>query len=168
MNVLYNTKYFTSIHRRPQPRSGERLQPTAQAVGGKRKLVEPPEGRKNRTFPQTVVTYNLASAPQSRDHKRRQADYGQRHQPAPKPCVIKILTSNPWRLKILQTLSANPAPVKPFKAQGGGGIPLQVSTSPSGNGTRAIFFSTKSTDRNLLTDKPANSSSAQHEISLFR
>ena len=44
-------------------------------------------------------------------------------QKARKLFVIKILTSNPWRLKILQTIFANPAPSKTFRGGGGGGIP---------------------------------------------
>ena len=37
---------------------------------------------------------------------------------------VKILTSNPYALKILQTIFANPAPVKAFSGGGGrGGTP---------------------------------------------
>jgi hypothetical protein len=35
--------------------------------------------------------------------------------------VLKILTSKPFAIKILQTLFANPAPRKPFRGRGGGG-----------------------------------------------
>ena len=37
--------------------------------------------------------------------------------------VIKILTSNSLGLKILQTLFAEPAPVKPFRGGWGEGVP---------------------------------------------
>ena len=45
---------------------------------------------------------------------------------APKACKsfkVKILTSNSYGLKILQTIFAAPAPVKAFRGMGGGGTP---------------------------------------------
>lgn len=37
--------------------------------------------------------------------------------------VVKILTCKPLRLKILQSIFADPAPVKAFRGVGGGGYP---------------------------------------------
>jgi hypothetical protein len=45
-------------------------------------------------------------------------------QKARKSFKLKILTSNPYALKILQTIFAAPAPVKAFRGMGGGGVPL--------------------------------------------
>jgi hypothetical protein len=58
-------------------------------------------------------------------------DYHRTHR---KFFVIKILTSNSLALKILQTLFAEPAPVKPFRGVGGGGY-LKISAFFP-NGTR--------------------------------
>ena len=44
--------------------------------------------------------------------------------------VFKILTSNPYGLKILQTLFAKPAPVKPFQGVRGRGVPLTTPNFP--------------------------------------
>jgi hypothetical protein len=47
--------------------------------------------------------------------------------------VFKILTSNSYGLKILQTLFAKPAPVKPFQGVGGRGVSLTTSRFPKWN-----------------------------------
>lgn len=47
-----------------------------------------------------------------------------------KSFVIKILTSNPLRLKILQAIFAKAAPVKAFQRVGGGGVPLEGADFP--------------------------------------
>ena len=41
----------------------------------------------------------------------------------PKSFVLKILTSNLFDIKILQTLFADPAPSKAFRGYGGRGVP---------------------------------------------
>jgi hypothetical protein len=47
--------------------------------------------------------------------------------------VFKILTSNSYGLKILQTLFAKPAPVKPFQGVGGRGVSLTTPDFPKWN-----------------------------------
>jgi len=74
-------------------------------------------------FPQAIVTSSLVREIQRADHCQggggRRTGFEKRH----KWLVIKILTYNPLRLKILQTSFANPAPVKAFRGGGGGGPP---------------------------------------------
>ena len=55
-------------------------------------------------------------------------------QKACKSFKVKILTSNPYALKILQTIFAAPAPVKAFRGWGEGGPPQfrNISRSESG------------------------------------
>jgi hypothetical protein len=69
----------------------------------------------------------------------RKADHGQGisgarnyHRTHRKFFVIKVLTSNSLALKILQTLFAEPAPVKAFRGGGGEGVPQTRHFSPSG------------------------------------
>ena len=47
--------------------------------------------------------------------------------------VVKILTSNPLALKILQRHFAKPAPVAAFRGGGGRGYPTPRHTSPKQN-----------------------------------
>jgi hypothetical protein len=58
--------------------------------------------------------------------------------------VVKILTSKPLGLKILQTLFAKPAPVKAFGGGGGGGMPQNARISQNElaemSAMRAHFF----------------------------
>ena len=50
---------------------------------------------------------------------------------ARKSFKVKILTSNSYALKILQTIFATPAPVKAFRGVGGGGYPPIPRIFPS-------------------------------------
>jgi hypothetical protein len=54
----------------------------------------------------------------------RRRQYTQKLQIRPNFFVIKILTSKSWRLKILQRIFAEPAPVKAFRGVGEGGTSL--------------------------------------------
>lgn len=62
-----------------------------------------------------------------------------------KPFVIKILTSNPLRLKILQAIFAKPAPVKAFQRVGGGGYPSKARISQNGSRPRALIRASRQT-----------------------
>lgn len=72
---------------------------------------------------------------------------------------IKILSSNPYALKILQTIFVNLAPVKAFKGEGGGGY-LSVPGIPTSardgidSFSRAliVYFRQKSTGRTSIRD----------------
>ena len=44
--------------------------------------------------------------------------------------AFKILTSNPYALKILQTIFAEPAPVKAFRGGWGRGVPSNLADFP--------------------------------------
>jgi hypothetical protein len=67
------------------------------------------------------VTSNLAIHKKKADHGQGVSGTSIPREKAHKFFVIKILTSNSLRLKILQSIFANPAPVKAFKRVGGGG-----------------------------------------------
>jgi hypothetical protein len=67
------------------------------------------------SFPPHLVTSNLASAiPIARSWPRR-TEHSKPQWPAPKPFVLKILTSKFFDIKILQTGFAKPAPGKAFR-----------------------------------------------------
>jgi hypothetical protein len=75
------------------------------------------------------VTSDLASHERKAEHGQggggvRDLDYCEL-----KFFIVKILTSKPLALKILQTIFANPAPVKPFTGVGEGAY----------TSTRAVF-----------------------------
>jgi hypothetical protein len=76
------------------------------------------------------VTPNLAPDKEKADHHQgvsgRRSDREKPH----KLFVIKILTSKPLRLKILQSIFAKPAPVKAFQRRGEGGTPLPPEVFP--------------------------------------
>jgi hypothetical protein len=55
--------------------------------------------------------------------------------------LFKILTSNSYGLKILQTLFVKPAPVKPFQGVGGRGVSLTCSRFPKWNRRKNRFGS---------------------------
>src|SRR5579864_8273576 len=74
-------------------------------------------------FPQHDVTSDLASRTERADHRQGGCDIFDSAEKCSKSFVIKILTSKPLGLKILQTLFANPAPVAAFQRGGGGGYP---------------------------------------------
>jgi hypothetical protein len=61
------------------------------------------------------VTSNLDLNWKKADHRQGDSGTCQASQEGCKFFVIKILTCNSLRLKILQTIFADPAPVKPFK-----------------------------------------------------
>ena len=70
---------------------------------------------------------------------------------APKACKsfkVKILTSNSYALKILQTIFAAPAPVKVFRGMGGRGYP---STSRIPSSARSRKSASRTPIQNLLT-----------------
>jgi hypothetical protein len=57
--------------------------------------------------------------------------------------VFMILTSNFYGLKILQTIFAEPAPVKAFRRGGGGGIRRKRVGFPKPNVRKQRIFSTR-------------------------
>jgi hypothetical protein len=69
------------------------------------------------------VTSDLAREFHKADHCQGESGPRTTRYKARKFFEIKILTSHPSALNILQTIFANPAPVKAFKGVGGGGIP---------------------------------------------
>jgi hypothetical protein len=75
------------------------------------------------------VTSNLALHKKKADHGQGVSGTSFPGENTHKFFVIKILTSNPLRLKILQSIFANPAPVKAFSGWGGGGTPLTQDVS---------------------------------------
>jgi hypothetical protein len=81
-------------------------------------------------FPQLNVTSDLAHKKEKADH--RHGEWGARAslQKSCNPFVVKILTSNPYALKILQTLFAKPAPVKAFQRDRGRGVPTSIPKFP--------------------------------------
>jgi hypothetical protein len=70
-------------------------------------------------FPQLDVTCDLAPRSKRADHRQGGSGIRLSAKKSPKSFVIKILTSKPLELKILQTLFADPAPVA--ASQGGWG-----------------------------------------------
>ena len=81
-------------------------------------------------FPQPNVTANLDPGIQIADHCLGGGGARRNREPGHNSFVLKILTSNPLGLKILQTMFANPAPVAAFKGVGGGGYPLKPAVFP--------------------------------------
>jgi hypothetical protein len=79
---------------------------------------------------QLNVTSDLAHKKEKADH--RHGEWGARAslQKACNSFVVKILTSNPYALKILQTLFAKPAPVKAFQRDTGRGVPTSIPKIP--------------------------------------
>ena len=79
---------------------------------------------------QPTVTSDLDPPHESADHG--QGGGGIRAGPRKRPnsFVFKILTSNSFALKILPTLFAKPAPVKPFNGVGGRGGALATPKFP--------------------------------------
>ena len=62
-------------------------------------------------FPQpNLVTSDLALHKKKADHRQGVSGTGISREKARKFFVVKILTSNPYALKILRTIFANPAP----------------------------------------------------------
>ena len=84
-------------------------------------------------FPQPDVTSNLAPRRERADHRQGGSSKGTSAKKSPKSFVVKILTSKPLGLKILQTLFANPAPVAAFQRRWGRGGPLKPGRFPELN-----------------------------------
>jgi len=68
------------------------------------------------------VTSNFASQIKKADHCRRGGSTRTERRKRRKSIVLKILTCKLFAIKILQTLFANPAPIKPSEV-GGRGVP---------------------------------------------
>lgn len=87
-------------------------------------------------FHSLFVTSNLAPHISFGRSWSRQTYYGEPHWRGPKFCVLKILTSKLFDIKILQTLFAKPAPSKTFGGVGEAGVPplsrllSQTGTAP--------------------------------------
>jgi hypothetical protein len=84
----------------------------------------------SRQFPQLDVTSDLALHKKKADHRHGEWGAGAYLEKSPNSFVVRILTSNRYALKILQTLFAEPAPVKAFQRGKGGGDPDQVPKFP--------------------------------------
>src|SRR5579862_7460316 len=82
-------------------------------------------------FPQADVTFNLALPPKRADSDQGGGGVCGSREKDRNSFVVKILTSKPLALKILQTLFANPAPVRRSSRGGGGGIPHKRQVSPN-------------------------------------
>ena len=74
-------------------------------------------------FHKRGVTSALAPKIERADHGQGGGGGGEDSEKHRKSIVLKILTSNPLGLKILQTVFAEPAPVKAFRRCGEGGTP---------------------------------------------
>ena len=71
------------------------------------------------------VTSNLAPNSQQADHGQSGGSIGRESNSMRNSFALKILTLKSSAIKILQTLFANPAPRKPLRGIGGGGIPQE-------------------------------------------
>jgi hypothetical protein len=67
------------------------------------------------------VTCNLAAVAKRADDSRGGGGIDKHRGRGSNSLVVKILTSKFFDIKILQPLSADPAPVKAFRGWGGGG-----------------------------------------------
>ncbi len=70
-------------------------------------------------FHTRLVTSNLALNKKKADHCEGVSGTSTAREKARKFFVVKILTSNPLGLNILQGIFAHPAPVKAFRGAGG-------------------------------------------------
>jgi len=91
-------------------------------------------------FHSLFVTSNLAPHISFGRSWSRQTYYGEPHWRGPKFCVLKILTSKLFDIKILQTLFAKPAPSKTFGGVGEGGYPHFHACFPKPGQRRADLF----------------------------
>jgi hypothetical protein len=82
------------------------------------------------SFPQPLVTPDLDPETQTADHRQGGGGARRNQELGPNPFVLKILTSKPLGLKILQTIFANPAPVAAFREGDGGGVPFKSGDFP--------------------------------------
>ncbi len=78
------------------------------------------------TFPQINVTSDLAPSSEKVDHCQGGGGARDSRKKSTKSFVVKIVTSKPLGLKILQRLFANPAPVVPFPGVREGGTSVSV------------------------------------------
>ena len=91
-----------------------------------------------RGIPQALVTSNLDPEIQRADHRQGGGGATKKRDRAPKSFIVKILTSNSLQLKVLQSIFANPAPVKPFRGRGDGGYPWNVDLFQIETGRRRL------------------------------
>jgi hypothetical protein len=90
-------------------------------------------------FPQPSVTSDLDPKIQRADDRRGGGDARRNRERGSNSFVLKILTSKPLPLKILQTIFANPAPVAAFRGWGGGGYPLNPAVLPKRTRRKKLF-----------------------------
>src|SRR5271166_5498552 len=83
----------------------------------KRMIRRDPRG----SFPHPNVTSDLAPKIQRADHRQGGGGASRNCHHGSNSFVVKILTSNPLALKILQSIFANPAPVAAFRRWEEGG-----------------------------------------------
>jgi hypothetical protein len=90
------------------------------------------EVRGSKDFLSTRVTSDLDPKLKKADHRQGGGGIRRRRLAWANSFALKILTSNSLGLKILQTLFAEPAPVKAFERLGGGGYPSTEENSQNG------------------------------------
>jgi hypothetical protein len=86
-------------------------------------------------FHNPTVTSALDLNFQRADHRQGGSGINRNLGEASNSCLFKILTSNPYVLKILQSIFAEPAPVKAFRRGGGRGVPEKTYPFPKRNST---------------------------------
>ena len=84
-------------------------------------------------FPQAGVSSDLAQKIERADHGQGAGSGGENLEKHPNSFVLNIFTSNPLGLKILQTLFAEPAPVKAFRGWRRRGYSSRSLTFPKRN-----------------------------------
>jgi hypothetical protein len=104
------------------------------------------------------VTSALAPEFQKADHYRGESSNKPLAKKARKVFEIKILTSNPQRLNILQPIFANPAPVKAFRGWWGYPNPkrfpkLELRKSRFRDADSKLFFQVIPTARKTIPPK---------------
>jgi len=88
------------------------------------------EGADDQFFPQAPVTSNLDLEIRKADHRQGRGGGSKKCRNRHNPFVLRILIGKLLPLKILQTILANPAPVKPFRGGRGRGIPPAIQPRP--------------------------------------
>jgi len=89
-------------------------------------------------FHNPTVTSALDLNFQRADHRQGGSGINRNLGEASNSCLFKILTSNPYVLKILQSIFAEPAPVKAFRRGGGRGYPKRRTLSRNETHSRAL------------------------------
>ena len=100
------------------------------------------------------MTSDLATKDKEADHGQGGGGTGKVPNEGCNFFIFKILPSNSYALKILQTLFAKPAPVKAFRGVGEGGYPLKplrlpkrtTHQQPSYSSSIQFFFATNPQD----------------------